>query len=231
MNEIVKYDTDLNKLDYSSLNMREQNIFMTILAKVKNQNANEIGLPYEDIIELAGLKCDRLSDSKKHEIIESTKDKLFNISCDIILVNENNERRSISFHVFDKWDNDESNKLLTLSVSNVFVRFLNNPQKFLSFPLSNFVNLKNNYSKTLYRILKEFDFNGSFIFHSVEQFREQLKIPESMPNKKLTGLINQAVSEINSKGYIKELTYTIVKDTKKKGHPIKSIKFNWIYNA
>ena len=226
MNEIVKYDTYLNKLDYSSLNTREQNVFMSILAKIKNKELEEITLSYDELIDLANLKDNKLESSRKYLIIESTKDKLFNISCDVSVESEHGTH-SMSFHVFDKWENNEIAKMLTLSISPTFVKFVNNPQKFLSFPLHDFVMLESNYSKTLYRILKQFDSIGTYKFHSVEQFRELMHIPDTMPNKKIKVLLNQVVSEISNKGYIKNLTYSIEKDLKKKGHPIKTITLKW----
>ena len=56
-------------------------------------------------------------------------------------------------------------------------------QNFTIFELLEFTSLSSKYSKTLYRLLKQWRTQGEYIFHDIADFREKMDIPESFSNK------------------------------------------------
>jgi plasmid replication initiation protein len=226
MNEVVKYDPKLNKLEFTGLSKTDLDVFMTILSRAKNTGDKDIIFAYKEIRKLAKLGKHITAD-ELWNALEEMKTRLYNISCDILFVKTNGKRESHSFHVFDRWDNYEDEKVLVLTIAPSFQFLLNDFSRFEEFRLEEFVCLKSICSKNLYRILMEFSDVGSFTFRSVPQLKQALAIPNDTPNKKIKPVLEKCINEFFNKGLFDGISYELILDKEAQGKPIKAVRFTW----
>lgn len=226
MNELVKYDHKLNKLDFSGLSKTNLDMFMTILSRAKNIADKEVIFSYKEIKDLAKLEK-HITTAELWNQLEDMKDGLYNVSCDIFFVKENGKRESHSFHVFERWDNYEDEKMLVLTIAPSFQFLLNDFKRFEEFKLIEFVSLKSIYSKNLYRMLMDFSDVGTFTFHSLAQLKKSLAIPEDTPGKKIKPILDKCIKEFEKMGLFEGIAFEIAKDESVQGKPIKAIRFTW----
>ncbi|RDU51375.1 replication initiation protein [Helicobacter sp. MIT 00-7814] len=184
-NVIVKYHNDFNRIQLPSLTEQEQNILFSILAKIKNNNDNKpIRLFTEDIITGSVI-------SKEHftAIINSLKTKFFKASF-MQIIETDTEIIDSNFHFFntmdihyqkknqdDGYDNSKIFYYIDLLVNPRFEYLVNElTANFTAFELTEFISLSGKYSKTLYRLLKQFRSTGKAYFEW-QDFMERMDIP------------------------------------------------------
>lgn len=169
--EIVKYHNDFNKIKLPNFTAQEQNLLFTILAKIKNkkqENNEPIRLFMKDIV--IGKIESREVFTK---IMESLKHKFFKASFRQIIETET-EIIDSHFHLFNKMDihytkkdpNDgyDDSKIfyhIDLEVNQRFEYLIKElTSNFTTFELLEFINLNSKYTKTLYRLLKQYRSTG-----------------------------------------------------------------------
>ncbi|HDX6248811.1 TPA: replication initiation protein, partial [Campylobacter fetus subsp. venerealis] len=111
---------------------------------------------------------------------------------------------------------------------------------FTSFELKEFIGISGKYSKTLYRLLKQFRNSGKCIIYSKkwDEFRDFMDIPESyLPHHIDQRVLNPAVKELsaerdlfnNKKPIFENLTYKKIKDPKGRGRGGKVIGIEFYF--
>ena len=225
MNEVVKFDGSLNKLNFTGLSKQDEDLFMAILSRAKDRHECKVSFKYEELFKLIGCKRHQTIE-EQFNALESMRERIFNINSDVLFVDENGKRESHAFHIFDQWDNYEARKELFISVSPKYTWLLNDLRHFVGFRLEEFVQLDSIYSKNLYRILKEFKDYGYYIFHSPAELRLKLGIPDNVRNDKIKTILTKSRDELLQKQIFSGLKFEIIKE-KKRGAPIKEIRFSW----
>ena len=225
MNEVVKYDGSLNKLNFTGLSKQDEDLFMAILARAKDKHEYEIAFQYDELFKLIGSKR-HLTIEEQFNALENMRERIFNINSDVLFVDENGKRESHAFHIFEQWDNYEATKEINISISPRYTWLLNDLRHFVGFRLEEFVTLDSIYSKNLYRILKEFKDYGYYIFHSPVELRAKLGIADNVRNDKIKTILEKSKKELVEKNIFSGLDFEIVKE-KKRGAPIKEIRFTW----
>lgn len=174
-NEIVKYDSELNTIPLRKFSPVEMNLFFSIVSRMRNKSDDIICFSFSDLKELSDYKMTATKSFVKD--LESTYDKLMELKF---------SKRSASglsvekFRMFTRFkingDTDEPH--VEIQVHDMALPLLNNLEQWVRYSLAEFRELGSGYSKTMFRLLKQFRTTG-FAYFSKEDFNELLDIPKS----------------------------------------------------
>lgn len=168
MKEIVKYHNDFNKIKLPNLTEQEQNLLFGIIGKIR-----ETG--YQDKIiftsqELLKFSTEHLTNKALGNMLIILREKFF--KADFTILIEDKERDLIGkeiinlFSSFRLWypkkDSNYTNLLsVELQVNLKFAYLVNElTANFTRFELAEFMALSGKYTKTLYRLLKQYRQTG-----------------------------------------------------------------------
>lgn len=170
MNMLVKYHNDLNKIRINNFSEQDLNLFMIILSKVKAKSCNEVEIRFNEFENLCNKKLTR---KELFNVIKELKNKIFNL--DFTKITETQKEIEIeTIHLFSKfvihavkdnpddgWDNTTNLTRVEFVVNPLFEHLLNDLfQNFTRFELAEFIALSGKYTKTLYRLLKQYRQTG-----------------------------------------------------------------------
>ncbi|HFZ5175536.1 TPA: replication initiation protein [Campylobacter coli] len=186
MSEIVKYNNDFNLLPMPELKAIQMDMFMAIISLTKDKKENtpflkkffnpdkrKIIIPQKKFIELC-----RLNDSKMDykEIFFAIDDCLKKL-CNFLISYQKDERTIYNFVCFEESNIIADEVHITLQ-SRFYDMIINKKFGFTAFELAEFAELSGKYTKTLYRLLKQFRTTGKAYFEW-EEFCRIMKIPEN----------------------------------------------------
>lgn len=172
-NEIVKYENRLNHIPLRKFNSREMNLFFSIASRVREKGTDEIFFSFHDLKKLSGY-TERGEQFIKD--LSSTYDKLLSINA------WNDDGNTLTkFVAFTKYSIIRDQQLVVISVNPEFKGLFNQLKNWTRFNLEQFTNLDSTYSKTMFRLLKQFRTQGWAEF-SKETFFDLLDIPQSYWN-------------------------------------------------
>ena len=189
-NIIVKYDNQLNNFNYGRFTAVEADIFFSLIAKIKDTN----GLLMMSFDDLKTLSNYYSRDEKRfvHDV-ENTFTKYLNLKYkeddgDVIKIT----------NVFQRLMIARDKRLVVVEVTPGMEDVIFSlSENFTRFELQEFTTIKGSYSKSLYRLLKQFRHTGYFKI-SMEDFKFKLDVPKSY---KVTH-----IDEVILKPSIKELS-------------------------
>lgn len=227
MNEIVKYHNDFNRISLPSFNEQEQNLLFAILSQVKEKGYKEdIRLYAKDL-----LLTKELSNSREYltSVMNSLKVKFFKadfrriIETDTKIIDETfNLFQKMQIHYtkrnpHDGYDTSKLFEMISLTINPQFEYLVNElTAHFTRFELVEFIALSGKYTKTLYRLLKQYRATG-FMKMKWDEFRHILDIPESYEMRDIEKqILKPAVKELTAERTLfdskrtpfKNLTYT-----------------------
>lgn len=206
MNEIVKYNNHMNLLKFDSFTSMEFNMFFALCSIMKEQQSTVITLSFEEIRKLTNYK----PSAKKRLIddIKSMNQKLQNMNSLIEM-----DGVTLMLVLFPTFKLDEVNQELTVRVNPDFIFLLNDlTSNFTLFELREFVNLKSKYSKTLYRLLKQWRSTGKYEVTDVGNFHHLIGAPDSYNNWKVfQRCIEPAVTELTQINSFKDLRISVTR--------------------
>ena len=172
-NEIVKYENRLNHIPLRKFNSREMNLFFSIASRVREKGVDEIIFSFHDLKKLSGY-TERGEQFIKD--LSSTYDKLLSINA------WNDDGNTLTkFVAFTKYSIIRDKQLVIISVNPEFKGLFNQLKNWTRFNLEQFTNLDSTYSKTMFRLLKQYRTQGWTEF-SKEKFFDLLDIPKSYWN-------------------------------------------------
>lgn len=195
MSEIVKYDNNFNKLRIPNFNEQEQNLLFGIFAKMKDYQGQELEFYPNDLRSL--LNSD-YNNNQLYTFCFELFDKFFSANVRILIKNpatNTNKQKIINFFSTMELDYDDviipKNESINIEKSGIFKKLTLkvNPDfehilyeltgNFTAFELSEFIALSGKYTKTLYRLLKQFRTTGKAYFEW-EEFCRVMDIPEKL---------------------------------------------------
>ncbi len=182
MNEIVKYDNYMNSLNFKGFTQIDYNFLMVLCNKLRDKDTSEITISFDELREKTGYT--QTSVDKFVSDLKRMNDKLMKITCRL-----ETETEIIMFVLFPTFIINKQKQLLTVAVNEDFKFILNELVKnFTRFDLHEFVELDSKYSKSLYRLLKQFKSTGRYEV-SIEDFKAKMDCPKSYSNKYVMDLI------------------------------------------
>ncbi|BDB65810.1 replication initiation protein (plasmid) [Helicobacter cinaedi] len=238
-NVIVKYHNDLNKIQLPSFTEQEQNMLFSILAKVKDAENGKIRLFTEDIL------TNKVESSEYFTaVMDSLKNKFFKASFRQI-VETRTEIIDSHFHLFntmdihyqkkdpnDMHDNSKIFCYMDLQVNPRFAYLINElTANFTRFELTEFISLSGKYTKTLYRLLKQYR-NTGYMRTEWREFMRIMDIPYTRQTDIDQFILKPALKELTKPRNLfdiervpfKNLSY---KKIKKGGNKISEIEFRF----
>ncbi len=220
MNEIVKYDNYMNGLKFTGFTAVDFNFVMLLCSKMRDKSTLKMTISFDEIREKTGYT--RTALKKFISDLERMNEKLMRITCKLRVDSE-----IIMFVLFPTFRIDLDKQLLTVSVNEEFKFILNELIKnFTRFDLAEFVELNSKYSKSLYRLLKQYRTSGQYEV-SLENFRDKMDCPKSYDNKQfMQNVINPALNELKAHGFFENLECT-VQYAHKKGCPVIGYTFTF----
>lgn len=217
MKDLVKYHNDLNTISIKNWSAEEMNFFFGIISKIRDKGTKEMTLNTDEIKDLIDY-------SDRNYRWVATLDKVTDKIAGLRYV-ERTSKRIANFALFQRFIIDIENKTLNVKVSDDFEYIVNKLTKnFTVYELAEFTNLKSVYSKTMYRILKQWRTVGSKEIE-IKVFRELLDIPKtyniSSINRAVIGPIKKELPQ-----YFVNFKVKAIK-ANTQGTPVIAYRFTW----
>ena len=175
--EIVIYNNDLNtKVYLKKFNNFNWDIFMIVVSALAY---TKTGVEYISLKEIM-KKTNYTSKNWENFInkIRETNRKILASVCEV-----ETEKDIDQFPLFKRFK-IEDKKFLRVEVEKEYMFFFNNYDEYTSFGLKTFLELKNKYTKPLFKQLMQFKNTGKAFFR-MEDFRNKLDIPNSLSFSKV----------------------------------------------
>ncbi|HEH5491986.1 TPA: replication initiation protein [Campylobacter coli] len=181
MSDIIKYHNDFNKIKLPSFTELEQNLLCAIFLEIKEKGHKEtIKFPVLELKRIA-LQSNLKDNKQFNSLMESLFYKFFKADFTILIKDEKGREGKTFVNLFEKvifWNNNKLLEEIEIKVNEDFSYLVNSLTKeFTSFELAEFIPLSGKYTKTLYRLLKQFRTTGKAYFEW-EEFCRIMDIPE-----------------------------------------------------
>ena len=214
--DLVVFSNHMNKMNLGILKDKELDLFMSICLKLRDEGTKKIELKFSELKELSNYEIKNYQ--RFLNDLRGVNKKLLTLNCEY-----ETDTEISGFVLFTDYTIHKVERKLTVQVNEKFKYILNElTENFTKFELSQFVGLNSQYSKTIFRLLKQFSGTGWREF-LLSDFRELLNIP-----------VKYRISEIDkyvlNKKIVKELqkSFTKLKVLKiKKGREVYKIRFEW----
>lgn len=172
MKEVVKYSNELNKIQFSSINENQMNILFTILSKMRHDDRdNKTEFDLNEIFNTANINTrnwDYLSQMLQG--LGKLQDQKFQYRIG---------EKLYQGVIFPTIAIDREHKKLEVEINPVFRKnYLAEFGSFTRFELQEFVMLSGTYTKTLYRLLKQFKSQG-VLYIKYDEFKRILGVPST----------------------------------------------------
>lgn len=218
MNEIVKYDNYMNSLKFTGFTTTDFDFLMALCSRMRDKETNKITFSFSELRNITEYKK---SNSIKQFVIDIKKmnDKLMKITCSLEIGAE-----IVMFVLFPTFIINLNEQTLTVAVNEHFKFILNELVKnFTRFDLNEFVKLDSKYSKTLYRLLKQFKTTGKYEIR-LDDFRKRMDCPAYSTKYMMDKIIKPALAELQY--YFTDLKCT-VQYAHKRGRPVEGYIFTF----
>jgi len=207
----------MNEITFQRFGQVDFDFFMVLCSKLRDSGENEVVIPFSKFKELAGYSVKTSEDRFIGDLQSMNYKQLMSTG----MIRDG--RKIKQFVLFTDFEIDLDKKTVTASVNEKYRYFLNDlTRNFTRFELQEFVSLDSKYSKTLYRLLKQYRTTGLFIIN-LEEFKRLISAPKSYSNKYLMDkIINPSIRAL--KPYFNNLSCEVQYEAKR-GRPVKGYKF------
>ena len=174
-NEIVKYHSELNTIPLRKFSPVEMNLFFSIVSRMRDRGDKTVRFTFEQLKALSNYKA-----TANVRFIDDLKDTYEKI---LSLRFGRRSESGLSYEMFVmftefKIDGDADVPYVDIRIYENALPLLNSLDEWTRYSLQQFNELQSSYSKTMFRLLKQFRTKG-FVYFSKEDFHELLDIPES----------------------------------------------------
>lgn len=174
-NEIVKYHHELNTIPLRKFTPVEMNLFFSIVSRMREKGDKTVRFKFDQLKDLSNYKA--TANVRFIDDLKATYEKILSLRFG---------RRSESGLSYDmfvmftefKINGDVEEPYVDIRIYEKALPLLNNLDEWVRYSLQQFNELQSSYSKTMFRLLKQFRTKG-FAYFSKEDFHELLDIPKS----------------------------------------------------
>lgn len=216
MEKIVRYQNDMNKIKLSNLTVKEQDLFFSILYKAQRESSNKIIITFSELKELVNehKNIDRLISNAINlsEKLAKITQKLILPTGDIMI-----------FSIFRNFIISPERNVLEVNIGEEFEYIIKDlfGGTYTQFELRHLVELKSSYSKTLFRLLKQWSSTGEY-YVTLDEFRDLLDVPKTYDTNNFNKRVLKPILE-ELPQYFPNLKVEKIK----KGKKIDRLKFKW----
>ena len=214
---LVKYDNKLNKIPLGTLKAQEADLLMGLCCKFRDVGLKELTIEYAELKEICGFEK-HFTNPEISELLDSTLKKLMSA------VVMKDDFKTYYFTLFNEFVTDSREGTLTATVNEKYSHILNNlSNNFTAFDLKLFSSLGSKYTRTLFRLLKQYE-STRYLIVTFEELRKQLGLKNSLPNSEAVRILDRVCKEL--KPVFPSLEYEIIR-ARRRGAPIKNVEFRW----
>lgn len=216
---VVKYHNDLNEITFQKFGQVDFDFFMVLCSALRNSGDNEVMIPFSRFKELSGYSPKTSDERFINDVISMNHKQLLSTG----MVKKGNKIEQ--FVLFTKFRIDPDEKTITARVNEEYKYILNEVTKnFTRFELQEFIGLESKYSKTLYRLLKQYRTTGVYRV-SLDEFKRIFGVSKGYSNRLiLDKIINPSVEKV--KKYFDKLACKVLYEAKR-GRPVKGYEFTF----
>lgn len=219
INDKVVFKNELNTVAFRKFNAKEMDLFFSICSKMKDKGLTKITFTFDELKELSDYKYTAYDRFIKD--IEGVYDKFAQLNIKI-----GTDLEFTKFVLFTEYSVSAKNEIVTIQINEKFKDILNNiTGGFTKFELEEFTHLRSSYSKTAYRLLKQFKATGCYIV-TLEEFRRLFDVPENYRVSNIDQRILKPILRELSE-YFVNLKITKIKGTGKRKRFIDKIEFKF----
>lgn len=229
-NEVVKHHNDLNTIPMRRWKKEEMNFFFAIIAKLRDKGTKEVVFDKYSLADLANYSIRANKDYE--DVISKLVNNILSISYLEKKETKLNGKPAYSlkrmnlFNSFEaKWTTNLEDLELIVKVSEEFEYVLNRlDSEFLTYELSEFTQIRSTYSKTLYRLLKQWRSIGVKEY-SIKELKTLLDTPKYYAPSHINKNILIPAKEELPKFFNSFKVKTI--KSNKRGTPVIGYLFTW----
>ncbi|EGP4808629.1 replication initiation protein [Enterococcus faecium] len=177
-NEIVKYHHELNTIPLRKFTPVEMNLFFSIVSRMREKGDKTVRFTFDQLKNLSNYKA--TANNRFINDLEMTYDKLMDLRFGRRSADGLDIDRFIMFSEF-KIRGTAKEPYVDIQIYEKALPLLNNLDEWVRYSLQQFNELQSSYSKTMFRLLKQYRTKG-FVYFSKEDFHELLDIPKSYWN-------------------------------------------------
>lgn len=174
-NELVKYHSELNTIPLRKFSPVQMNLFFSIVSRMRDKGQNKVTFTFEQLKDLSDYKA--TANNRFIDDLEQTYDKLMDLRFGRRSSDGLQRERFVLFNQF-KIDGKAEIPYAEIQIHEQAVPLLNNLEEWVRYSLQQFNELQSSYSKTMFRLLKQFRTTG-YAYFSKEDFNELLDVPKS----------------------------------------------------
>lgn len=174
-NELVKYHTELNTIPLRKFTPVQMNLFFSIISRMRDKGENKVSFTFDQLKDLSDYKA--TANNRFIDDLEETYDKLMDLRFGRRSTSGLRRERFVLFSAFDI-NGDANEPYAEIQIHEKAVPLLNDLDEWVRYSLQQFNELQSSYSKTMFRLLKQFRTTG-YAYFSKEDFFELLDVPKS----------------------------------------------------
>jgi len=174
-NELVKHHTELNTIPLRKFTPVQMNLFFSIISRMRDKGQNKVTFSFSQLKELSNYKA--TANNRFIDDLEETYDKLMDLRFGRRSASGLRRERFVLFSSFDI-NGEADSPYAEIQIHEKAIPLLNDLDEWVRYSLQQFNDLQSSYSKTMFRLLKQFRTTG-YAYFSKEDFFELLDIPKS----------------------------------------------------
>lgn len=215
MGSIVRYNNDMNLIQFHKFKDKELDLFFSICYKMKEQELKEVTLSFSELKLLSNYTNKNLERFIKD--LDNTYKKLLQLNFKL-----ETKSKITRFVLFTKYEIEKDERNVKIKINEEFKYILNQlGATYTKFELEQFVNLRSIYSKNLFRILKQWDSLKEKTFE-LDNFKELLNVPNSYDTSNFNRkVLSPILKELPS--FFHDLKLEKIRV----GRKIQKLKFSW----
>ena len=174
-NEIVKYHHELNTIPLRKFTPVEMNLFFSIVSRMREKGNKTVRFTFEQLKDLSNYKA--TANTRFVDDLKSTYEKLLQLRFGRTSKTGLSVEMFVLFTKF-KINGDVDEPYVDIQIFEDALPLLNNLDEWVRYSLQQFSELQSSYSKTMFRLLKQWRTVGKVYFEK-EDLHELLGIPKS----------------------------------------------------
>ncbi len=160
----LKYGNEINTFTFTNFTAQDFNLFFVVCWHIKEKKSKELTLSFDELKEFMPMKIK--NNKKFYEEIVKFGNKLMIIVASKETIDESNQKRNVGKNFLTYAETSEKEKTLSIVVSDMAYDMLFYTNYFTKFDLNEFCSIQNKYTKTLFRLLKQYENVNENLNHS-----------------------------------------------------------------